>query len=485
MFKNNFPRELALNSMTKIALRTAPVIVKNTPIRHTVIWTAEHISHLFNNKRRPSYDRPPGVIADRAEFSQAILHSIERLFSQGVSPMVSQRLIENLVRGIFIDGGYQEAKEIFFEENQSYPPSFLTLSPGKTCNLHCKGCYASAGPTGEKLDWDIFDRIITEAKTQWGVRFLVISGGEPLAYRSNGKGILDAAEKHPDIFFLMYTNGTLINDSVADRLANLGNLTPAISVEGWRERTDERRGEGVFDKVLAAMTRLRHVGVPFGISITATRSNAEEILSDKFLDFFFEQQGVTYGWIFHYMPIGRSYSLALMPTPEQRVWMWRRMWQIIRERHIFLADFWNSATLSDGCIAGGRAQGGGYLYIDWNGNVSPCVFVPYSPINIKDIYAKGGTLNDVWANPFFAGIRNWQEGYRQNKGNWLAPCIIRDHHSELRKLIAQNEPDPIDEFARQALLDPEYAHGLEEYDKQHQALTKQLWEEQYLSDGKK
>ena len=279
---------------------------------------------------------------------------------------------------------------------------------------------------------------------------------------------------------MMYTNGTLITEKVAKRMASLGNLSPAISLEGWKERTDERRGAGVFDKVLDAMKRLRQAGVPFGVSLTATRHNAEEILSDEFIDFLFEQQRALYGWIFHYMPIGRSFTLDLMPTPEQRVWMWQRVWQIIRERHIFLADFWNHATLSNGCIAGGRTRGGGYLYIDWNGTVSPCVFLPYSPVNVKDVYAKGGTLNDVWSEPFFASIRNWQEGYWQGKGNWLAPCLIRDHYADLRRLITQYEPEPADESARQALLDPHYARGLEEYDERYQTLTESIWKERYL-----
>jgi MoaA/NifB/PqqE/SkfB family radical SAM enzyme len=145
------------------------------------------------------------------------------------------------------------------------------------------------------LDWTTFDRIVTEAKTLWGVRFLAVSGGEPLAYRSEGKDLLDIAEKHPDIFFMFYTNGTLIDGKTARRMAALGNVTPAISVEGWRERTDERRGTGVFDKVLGAMEQLRKAGVFFGISLTATRYNVEEIFSDEFLNFFFEEQGAFYG----------------------------------------------------------------------------------------------------------------------------------------------------------------------------------------------
>jgi MoaA/NifB/PqqE/SkfB family radical SAM enzyme len=393
-----------------------------------------------------------------------MLQTIDRIFANGLSQSVIRRTADIIAQAVLADGRYQLARSRFFESYGTYPPYFLTLSPGKACNLKCVGCYASSGSTGEKLDWNTFDRIITEAKTLWGSYIFVISGGEPLAYHSEGKGILDAAEKHPDCYFLMYTNGTLINDKVARRMALLGNITPAISVEGWRERTDERRGAGVFDKV----------------PLTATRHNAEEILSDDFIDFFIEQQGALYGWIFQYMPIGRSYTLDLMPTPKQRMWMWKRTWEIVRERHIFLADFWNSASLSDGCIAAGRTRGGGYLYIDWNGAVTPCVFVPYSPLNIKDVYAKGGTLNDVWSDPFFADIRGWQEDYMQCEGNWLAPCINRDHHNDLLRLIAQREPDPIDENALKALLDSEYICGLENYDQELQELSGPIWDERYL-----
>jgi MoaA/NifB/PqqE/SkfB family radical SAM enzyme len=425
---------------------------------------------------------PPGVLTDRALFGEAFIKIFDRILARRLSEATLRSIAHNLIHGALVRGGEQSAIACFSQEFGMNPPSFLTISPGRTCNLQCKGCYASAGPAVEKLDWSTFDRIITEAKTLWGVRFLVISGGEPLAYRSEGKSLLDAAEKHPDVFFLIYTNGTLIDEKTAQRLAVLGNVTPAISVEGWRDQTDERRGVGVFDQILAAMKRLRKAGVFFGISLTATRHNAEEILSEEFIDYFFEQQGVFYGWIFQYMPIGRSYTLDLMPTPEQRLWMWKRSWEIVKKRKIFLADFWNHGTLSNGCIAGGRAHGGGYLYIDWNGRVSPCVFVPYSPVNVKDVYAKGGTLNDVWANPFFADIRDWQESYMQSKGNWLAPCLNRDHHGVLSQLITNHEPEPIDESARAALLDPGYGKGLEHYSELYENLTESIWREQYLQD---
>ena len=362
-------------------------------------------------------------------------------------------------------------------------PGFLVISPGKACNLRCPDCYANSATEKNALDYAVLSRIVREAKEKWSIPFFTITGGEPLFYRNNGKGVLDLCAENQDCMFLMYTNGFLINRKVAERMAEVGNITPAVSVEGMRERTDARRGAGVFDKILAAMQRLRRAGVPYGVSLTATRHNAEEILSDEFFDFFFEKHGALYGWIFHYMPIGRSYTLELMPTPEQRLWMWRRSWDIIRERQIMLADFWNHGTVTDGCISSGRFSGGGYMYIDWNGAVTPCVFVPYSPININQAYAQGKTLTDAWSESFFAGIRKWQDDYRKGNaepGNWMAPCIIRDHHADFRRLVMEHEPDPADQNAADALLDPDYARGMQAYDEAYQSLSGEVWKQHYL-----
>ncbi len=43
------------------------------------------------------------------------------------------------------------------------------------------------------------------------------------------------------------------------------------------------------------------------------------------------------------------------------------------------------------------------------------MFVPYSPLNINDIYARGGTLNDAWADGFFAGSGHLHEERRDNR----------------------------------------------------------------------
>jgi len=465
-----------------------PSLVRFSPLRKGVISLLKRRSLHIARNPKPDSKYPPGVQVDRALMGAAITNSIDRIISnQYIAPAYIDNVMRFVGQDILKIPYAQEVKSRFYNETGNYPPGFLVVSPTNSCNLRCVGCYADSGTNREKLEWGVFDQILTELRTLWGKRAVVISGGEPFAYNADGKNLLDMVERHPDLIFMSYTNGTLINDKVAKRLAKLGNLTPAISVEGWGARTDARRGKGTFDKVLETMARLRDHGVLFGLSLTATRDNAEELLSQEFIDYFFDEQGAGYGWIFHYMPIGRSYTIDLMPTPQQRLWMWRRSWEIIREKQIFLADFWNHGTLSDGCISAGRYNGGGYMYIDWNGHVTPCVFVPYSPVNINDVYAQGRTLTDAWKEGFFSHIRDWQEEYTVGDGthgNWMTPCPIRDHNAQFRSWLRQYEPDPVDENAEQALMDADYACGMDAYDQAYQSLSGEIWETYYLKTRK-
>ena len=371
-------------------------------------------------------------------------------------------------------------------------PGFLVIAPGKFCNLKCIGCYAnSQSSDSEKLDFDVLDRIVDEKTKLWNSYFTVITGGEPTLYKSQGKTIFDLAEKHQNNFFLMYTNGTTINKKIAKRFAEVGNITPAISIEGFEEQTDARRGKGVHKKILQAMENLKEQGIPYGISITATKNNADWILNDETFDYYFDKHGALYSWIFQYMPIGRSNSLELMVSPEQRVKMFRQHHRLIKDKKLFVADFWNSGALASGCISSGR-ESTGYLYFDWKGDVSPCAFLPYTPVNIHDIYAKDGNLNDVLKQPFFEAIRQWQKDYyteqpADKKGNIIMTCPIKDHYEMLRPVIdeqiAKHNLKPMDEAAAEALKDPEYKKGLIEYHNNMAKVTDDIWENEYLGNS--
>ncbi len=422
----------------------------------------------------------PSVQDDRIAMGMAIMESLRRaLQGNHLSDAYLRGMLQVLVKTLFIDRGNPEQREQFQEAFGKRAPSFLLMAPGKACNLRCPGCYSDSDDRRNALEWSLVDRILNEAKALWGERFFVISGGEPFAYRSEGKDIMDLFEKHQDCFFMVFTNGTLIDDETSRRLSQSGNALLFLSVEGFKELTDARRGDGIFDRVMGVMERLNRDEVPFGISLTATCHNVEEILSDEYIDFMMDR-GAMLAFMFHYMPIGRSYTLDLMPTPEQRAWMWKRSWEIVREKKLFLADFWNHGTCVDGCIAAGGHGQGGYFYIDWNGAVTPCVFMPYSPLNIRDVYAQGKTLNDVWQDPFFQAVRQWQYDYVDDDRNMITPCPNRDHHDELERLLLQYEPLPTDSNAAETLVDPEYTAGLVAYNRRFEAITAEIWDKHYL-----
>ena len=432
-----------------------------------------------------SYNFPRQAREDNFYITRAIMRSVDRGLTKGlISKQVWRKAFD--FAGVHLPKKIKGAKSAFIKKYGVKPPALLAISITKQCNLKCLGCYADSSQIiREKLPFEIISRIIKEQKQLWGSHFTVITGGEPFLYQDNGRTILDLAAEHPDTFFLVYTNGTLINEETARKLASLGNITPAISVEGFEKETDERRGAGVHQKILRAFEALKKVGVLFGISITPTRQNAELILSDEFIDYYFEKCGAAYAWVLQYTPVGRDPNLNLMVTPEQRISMFRRVWQIIREKQLPVIDFWNCGTAIGGCISAGRPQVG-YFHINWRGDVTPCVFKPYFSQNIIEVYKNGGDLNSVLFSDFFKKIRQWQNKYviqqpTDKMGNTIACCPAKDHYETIYPLLCKADVKPIDELAKKTLKNKDLRHGLIDYGKKFKTLSGEIWDKEYLA----
>ena len=69
------------------------------------------------------------------------------------------------------------------------------------------------------------------------------TGGEPMVRKND---LLRLCEAHPDCVFSAFTNGTLIDEKFADEMLRVKNFYPAISIEGFEEATDFRRGKGTY-----------------------------------------------------------------------------------------------------------------------------------------------------------------------------------------------------------------------------------------------
>jgi len=445
---------------------------------------------LYTNLVENNTDYPKEMQKRKYQFLMSMLNSAKRNIDKGwFSKEVADRVVNTLIKfGMAQRELSFDTKKEFKKKYGILPPSFIVFSPTQKCNLKCLGCYASSTSNAPTLPYETVDKIVDEVYNEWGNHFMTISGGEPLMYKDDGKTLFDIWEKYSDMFFMFYTNGTLINKEVAEKLSKLGNVTPAISIEGLEKETDERRGSGIFKKIKEAADNLKEAGVPFGVSVTATSKNAELLLDDKFYESIFEEIGATYMWMFQLMPIGQARNMKeWMVTPDQRVKLFRKWEEIMETKKYCIADFWNSGVLADGCIAYGRD--GGYLYVDWNGSVTPCAFVPFYEDNVLDLHKKGKKLAHALFSDLFVNGRKWQEEYglscTKNPDNWLMPCSIRDHWDNFKENILSKDAVPEDESAAEAIKSKEYSEALSKFDEELEKKTKPIWEKEYLDKDSK
>ncbi len=382
-----------------------------------------------------------------------------RRLAKNLSVKSKEKLVSNLILNWNLLT-YDKKKK--FEKKHGFmPPAFFVLSPTMRCQLLCRGCYAGEYTKVDDLPAETIDRLFSEAK-ELGTYFITISGGEPFIRED----LLDLFEKHNDMYFLVYTNGQLIDEKLADRIAELGNVAPGISVEGFEKETDERRGSGTFKGIVRAMDLLRERGVVFGFSATPTRYNSEMLASDEFIDFYIEK-GCSFGWLFQYIPIGKRPDPELMATPEQRQMLREFVHNNIRKtKPIFVGDFWNDGPYVKGCMAGARM----YFHINCRGDVEPCVFMHFSVDNIKD-----KSLEDAITSDFFRGIR---EDLKKVE-NWLAPCCIIDNPKILRENVKKFGAKATHEGGESIYEDEGICRHIDAYSGRMHELTGELFKEKY------
>jgi MoaA/NifB/PqqE/SkfB family radical SAM enzyme len=389
-------------------------------------------------------------------------HPFLRIFDRLKEVSISCR--EKLFRNFFIHAvfsGYKIRTD-FFAKHPISRPFFFVISPTMRCNLRCIGCYAADYPKKDQLNRDVIDHILADARTM-GIYFITISGGEPFCWEN----ILDLFGTHNDLYFQVFTNGTLIDSTLARELSQLGNVAPVISCEGFEQETDYRRGRGTFARIVEAMEHLREAGVIFGFSSVPAAYNYTTLLNENYYDFLVAK-GVLFGWLFQYIPIGALPDPGLMLTPEQRLELYEKINTIRKTRPIFVADFWNDGLYVEGCLAAGRTNSG-YFHINSKGDIEPCVFVHFAADNIYRIYEKGGHLWDALDSEFFRTIRTGQPW----NGNHRMPCMIIDNPHCLREVVSKTHPYPTHEDAEILIKDRNFVDHLHNYSKKLESLLQE------------
>ena len=313
---------------------------------------------------------------------------------------LANRLDPNILKTATLNGAYEAAFRGLRETTQSAEkyqcnvPWIIIFDPTSACNMHCVGCWAADYSKSLNLSFDDMDKIVSEAK-ELGCHFFMMTGGEPMV-------------RWKDV-------------------AKLGNIVFSLSLEGFKDANDGRRGDGCFDKVMAAMDLMRENGLAFGVSTAYTRNNVESVTSDEYYDLIIEK-GALWAWYFHYMPVGEGANADLMPTLEQREYMLHRIREV-RDyeggKPIMAMDFQNDGEFVGGCIAGGRV----FCHITARGDVEPCVFIHYSNANIHD-----KSLLECLQQPVFQAYRAhwpWND-------NMLRPCPMLENPEILPEIVHES-----------------------------------------------
>ena len=306
------------------------------------------------------------------------------------------------------------------EDKGEHIPPFLIASITSSCNLHCAGCYSRCNhatvdsePVKQLTDEEWL-RVFDEAEGL-GISFILLAGGEPMLRR----GVIEAAGKKKKILFPIFTNGTFLDEQYLKLFARCRNLIPVMSIEGNREVTDERRGEGIYDMLINNMEELKKRGLIFGASVTVTTRNYKEVTSPEFLSSLSERgcKAVIY---VEYVPVTEE-SRELAPGEREREYIQQEI-QRLRETspEMVYISFPGDEKSSGGCVAAGR----GFFHINSHGGAEPCPFSPFSDINVRD-----RSLRDVMNSPLFKKLRD--EGY-----------LLEDHDGgcilfEKRELVEQ------------------------------------------------
>lgn len=154
-------------------------------------------------------------------------------------------------------------------------PQLIYYNVTNKCNLKCPFCYIDAGERlGDELNHEEAVKCIDEVASL-KPQTLVFSGGEPLMRED----LFDLAgyAKEKKLRIVLISNGTLINDRIAERLTIFDAVQ--ISLEGSTSAVhDKLRGAGTFDLVLNSIRLLKKAGVKrVIISPVLTRVNAHDL----------------------------------------------------------------------------------------------------------------------------------------------------------------------------------------------------------------
>jgi radical SAM protein with 4Fe4S-binding SPASM domain len=296
-----------------------------------------------------------------------------------------------------------------------YIPWSVHFELSYRCNLRCSHCYVVQDKSDYELNLSEIKRLIKEL-AQIGVISLTFSGGE-IFLRKDILDILNFATKRFYVFLL--TNGTLIDEKIAQKLKELGILRVEISLYGRKEIHDEiTRTSGSFDKVMGSLRYLNKAGVPVTLKCMAMKENLEEY---SYLKEIAEHFGAGFkpGFLI-YPKVNASKEPCNLRVPEscfKQLPKWLPSTNMIETE----TKVYQLSTNNWICNAGRI-----FCSITPSGDVHPCVMLPWNLGNLRQ-----NSFRSIWQTEVCQelnmlralGIDDFSECSRCKIFGYCIPCI--------------------------------------------------------------
>ena len=309
-----------------------------------------------------------------------------------------------------------------FEERTGIKaPRIVAWEITRSCNLACAHCRASAHcePYPGELSLGECKKVMDDIASITDP-ILILTGGEPLM-RPDIWEIIDYAHElgmRP----VIGTNGTLIDDETAAKIADHGIPRVSVSLDfPDAAGQDAFRGkEGAFEETLAGVRNLRAHGVEVQVNTTVTKMNNGRVqdIHDLALS-----EGAVAFHPFLLVPTGRGEDLVdveLAPEEYEEVLTWAyncqkaspmhfkptdapQYYRIIRqlsakEGRVVSPDTYGMEAMTRGCLGGIT-----FVFISHVGDVQPCGYFDMQLGNVKET-----PFPEIWEHsPVFRNLRDF------------------------------------------------------------------------------
>jgi mycofactocin radical SAM maturase len=281
-------------------------------------------------------------------------------------------------------------------------PICLTWELTYACNLQCTHCLSSSGrrDPGELSTAELIG-VLDELRAL-GVFYINVGGGEPLVRRDFMAFLQAALER--DVGVKCSTNGALITEEMARRLAAMDYLDIQVSLDGADAQTNDAvRGRGSYAAARRAMQRLADADFgPFKVSVVLTRHNVAQLDA-------LHELAAGYGAqlrVTRLRPSGRGaetwHELRLTAAQQRAAHAW-----LAEHPDVLTGDsFFHLGALGSE-LPGLNLCGAGRVVclIDPVGDVFACPFVMHPDFRAGSVRGEGG-FTGVWREAeLFASLR--------------------------------------------------------------------------------